>query len=98
GLAPSDALALYAVITYMDCVHGVYFPEGGMHAVPRALAGAAAKHGVRFRMNTTAQRIELSGRRASAVITTDGDRIPADVIVVNADLPTAYEHLLPPGY
>ena len=30
GLPPSRALAIYAVITYMDSVAGVYFPEGGM--------------------------------------------------------------------
>ena len=36
GLAPDDALALYAVITYMDSIEGVYFPEGGMHAMPVA--------------------------------------------------------------
>jgi phytoene desaturase len=29
------------------------------------------------------------------VITSDGERIPADVVVVNADLPTAYDQLLP---
>jgi phytoene desaturase len=27
GLAPERALAIYAVITYMDCVEGVYFPR-----------------------------------------------------------------------
>ena len=98
GLAPADALAIYAVITYLDCVQGVYFPEGGMHAVPRALGAAAAAHGVAFRFGTTVSRIEVAGRRARAVITSEGDRIPADVVVVNADLPTAYEQLLPPGY
>ena len=46
GLAPQDALAIYAVIAYLDSVAGVYFPKGGMHAVPKALAGAAEKHGV----------------------------------------------------
>ncbi len=98
GLAPAQALAIYSVITYMDCVAGVYFPEGGMHAVPRALAGAAAAHGVRLRYNTTVARIEVSGGRARAVITSDGERIPADVVVVNADLPVAMRDLLPPGY
>lgn len=98
GLAPRQALAIYSVITYMDCIGGVYFPEGGMHAVPRALAGAAAAHGVQFRYNTTATRIEVAGGRARAVITADGDRIPTDVVVVNADLPTAVHELLPPGY
>ncbi|MDX6211166.1 MAG: phytoene desaturase, partial [Frankiales bacterium] len=41
GLSPYDALAVYAVIAYMDTVAGVYAPVGGMHAVPKAMAGAA---------------------------------------------------------
>jgi phytoene desaturase len=98
GLAPQDALALYAVISYMDTVAGVYFPRGGMHALPRALADAAAKHGVQFRYGTPASRIEVSGGRARAVQTADGQRFPADVVVVNADLPTAYRQLLEPRH
>jgi phytoene desaturase len=94
GLSPYDALALYAVIAYMDSVAGVFFPRGGMHAVPRALAGAAAKHGVVFRYDTEVARVELVGDRATAVITTDGERIPADVVVLNPDLPVAYRDLL----
>ena len=97
GLAPAQALAIYAVITYMDCVQGVYFPEGGMHAVPQAMAAAAATHGVEFRYRTTVAKVDVSGGRACGVITTDGERIPADVVVVNADLPMAYDELLPPG-
>lgn len=98
GLAPQDALAIYAVIAYMDTVAGVYFPRGGMHALPRALADAAAEHGAEFRYGTRASRIEVSGGRARAVHTTDGERIPADVVVVNADLPTAYRELLEPQH
>jgi phytoene desaturase len=49
GVAPQRALALYAVISYLDSVAGVHFPRGGMHAVPQALAAAANKHGVTFR-------------------------------------------------
>jgi phytoene desaturase len=30
----------------MDSVNGVFFPKVGMHAVPRAMAAAAQKHGV----------------------------------------------------
>jgi len=97
GLSPYDALALYAVIAYMDSVAGVYFPRGGMAAVPRALAGAADKHGVTFRYGTTVERVEVAGRRARAVITDDGERLPADVVVLNPDLPVAWRDLLPPG-
>ncbi|MET0415609.1 MAG: phytoene desaturase family protein [Actinoplanes sp.] len=96
GLAPHDALAIYAVIAYMDSVAGVFFPRGGMHAVPRALAGAAEKHGVTFRYDTTVTSVETANGRATGVITADGDRIPADVVVLNPDLPVAYRDLLPP--
>jgi phytoene desaturase len=94
GLAPHDALAIYAVIAYLDSVAGVYFPKGGMHAVPKALAGAAEKHGVEFRYDTTVNRVETSAGRATAVITEDGTRIPADVVILNPDLPIAYRDLL----
>ncbi|MGZ4638164.1 MAG: phytoene desaturase family protein [Actinomycetes bacterium] len=89
GMSPYDALALYAVIGYMDSVAGVFFPRGGMHAVPRALAGAAEKHGVTLRYGETVTRVELRGSRAVAVHTTSGERIACDTVVLNPDLPAA---------
>ncbi len=94
GLSPYDALAIYAVIAYMDSVAGVFFPEGGMHAVPRAMAAAAATHGVEFRYDTTVTSVDLQHGRATGVVTADGERIPADVVVLNPDLPVAYRDLL----
>jgi phytoene desaturase len=96
GLSPQDALAIYAVIAYMDSVAGVYFPKGGMHAVPRALAGAAEKHGVELRYGTTVDRLEVRNGRAVAAICADGTRVAGDAFVVNPDLPLAYRQLLPP--
>jgi len=97
GLSPYDALAIYAVIAYMDSVAGVYFPTGGMAAVPRALAGAAEKAGVSFRYGAEVTRVEIRQNRATAVHTADGQRFPADVVVLNPDLPVAYRELLPPA-
>ncbi len=96
GLAPSKALALYAVITYMDSIEGVWFPEGGMHAVPRAMASAAEDAGVRFRYGARVERVDRApSGRACGVVLEGGERIAADAVVVTADLPVAYEHLLP---
>ncbi len=94
GVSPFSALAIYGIISYMDSVAGVSVPRGGMHEIPVAMAGAAAKHGVELRYGTEVARIERSGRRATAVITAAGERIPADVVVVNADLPVAHRDLL----
>jgi phytoene desaturase len=94
GLSPHEALGLYAVIDYMDTVAGVYFPRGGIYAVPRAMAAVADKHGVTFRYGTTVTRVETAHGRATGVQTTTGERLPADVVVLNPDLPVAYRDLL----
>lgn len=100
GLSPMEALGAYAVITYMDTVAGVYFPEGGMHAVARGLADAAEAGGVRIRYGVEVERVLLGGgptgaRPVQGVRLTDGEVVPGDVVVVNADLPAAYPRLLP---
>ncbi|GAA0218884.1 phytoene desaturase family protein [Cryptosporangium japonicum] len=95
GVSPFQALAIYAVIAYMDSVAGVFFPRGGIHAVPAALAAAAEKHGARIRYGTTVTQVETRNGRATGVRTSDGERIAADVVVLNPDLPVAYRDLLP---
>ena len=94
GLSPYDALAIYAVIAYMDSVAGVFAPKGGMHALPVAMAGAAAKHGVKFVYDTEVTKVRMVGNRATGVETATGQFIPADVVVLNPDLPVAYRDLL----
>jgi phytoene desaturase len=95
GLAPHRALGLYAVISYLDAVCGVTYPVGGMHTVPKALADAATKHGVEFRYGTPAARVVTQGDRAVGVLTAGGEFVPADVVVLNPDLPIACRDLLP---
>jgi phytoene desaturase len=97
GLAPDDALAIYAVITYMDSIEGVWFPVGGMHALPVALATAAEKAGAEFRYHcavTEVLRRRDTGGVAGVRLDT-GEAIAADAVVCTVDLPTAYQRLLP---
>ena len=77
GVPPQRALAVYAVIAYMDTVCGVYFPRGGMRALPDALAAAAADAGVEFRYGSTVQRTHPQrGAQWLCVATDQGERIP----------------------
>ncbi|MEN4476354.1 phytoene desaturase family protein [Mycolicibacterium cosmeticum] len=93
GVPPHSALAAYAVIAYMDTVAGVYFPRGGMRAIPDAMAAAATAAGVEFRYGVEVDRLEHSGSRVTAVLTGDGTRVAADAVVLTTELPTTY-HLL----
>ncbi|MFF3493092.1 phytoene desaturase family protein [Streptomyces sp. NPDC002795] len=92
GVPPARALASYAVIAYMDTVAGVYFPRGGMHALPQAMADAAAAAGAELRYGRSVERLERTGDRITAVVT-DAERIACDAVVLTPDLPVAYRLL-----
>ncbi|MET0692698.1 MAG: phytoene desaturase family protein [Propionibacteriaceae bacterium] len=97
GLAPDAALALYAVITYMDSIEGVWFPDGGMHAVPAVMATAAEKAGAQFRYSEAVSAIlrRSDNGGVAGVRLESGEAISADAVVCTLDLPVAYEQLLP---
>ncbi|MBE9373126.1 phytoene desaturase [Saccharopolyspora sp. HNM0983] len=97
GLDPRRALALYAVISYMDTVRGVWFPRGGMHALPRALAAAATDAGVDLRFGTEVTELVHSGNRITEVRTGQDERFPADAVVLTPDLPAAQRLLRLPA-
>ncbi|MHC5264017.1 phytoene desaturase [Streptomyces sp. UC4497] len=92
GVPPARALAAYAVIAYMDTVAGVYFPRGGMHALPQAMADAARDAGAELLYGRTVESLERSGDRVTAVVTGD-ERIPCDAVVLTPDLPVTYRLL-----
>ncbi|MFB8280423.1 phytoene desaturase family protein [Nocardia colli] len=93
GVAPDRALAAYAVIAHMDTMSGVYFPQGGMRAVPDALAAAAVAAGVQFRYQSTVTGLVRSGGRVSAVQTDQDDRIDCDAVVLTTELHRTYDLL-----
>lgn len=93
GVPPKRALAAYAVIAYMDTISGVYFPRGGMRALPDALAAAASDAGVEFRYNAPVSALERSGDRVTAVRTATGERFAADAVVLTTELPDTYRLL-----
>ena len=57
-------------------------------------SAAAKKHGIRYRYGTRVTSVDTSHGRATGICTLDGERIPADVVVLNPDFPVAYRNLL----
>ena len=97
GLAPYEALAVYCVITYMDSVRGVFFPEGGMHRMATGLAEGITKRGGEVRCGASVARILRTSGSTGRVVGVEldsGERIAADAVVANPDLPVAYRELL----
>jgi phytoene desaturase len=93
GVAPQRALAVYGVIAYMDTVAGVFFPRGGVRALPDALAAAATEAGVYFQYGETAVELERNGQRITAVRTANGSRYPCDAVVLTTEPHVSYRLL-----
>jgi phytoene desaturase len=98
GLSPFESPAIYSLLPYTEVAGGLYFPMGGMHALPRALERLAVELGVDFRYGADVARLERDGGRVTAAVLADGARVPADLILANADLPYVYETLLGQKY
>ncbi|MEW6270148.1 MAG: phytoene desaturase family protein, partial [Thermodesulfobacteriota bacterium] len=94
GASPDDVPATYALISYLELAQGVWFPRGGMYAIPRAIARLCAELGVALRYGVEVERIVVEDGRARGVWTSEGEELRADVVVSNADLHHTYAKLL----
>lgn len=95
GLSPFEAPATFSMMPYTELAHGVWYPKGGMYRVVEALTEIAQQAGVAFSFKTAVKQIELDGDRVKGVALEDGQRLDADAVLANADLPYVYHDLLP---
>ena len=84
GLSPKHAPSVYAVLTYMEYGEGIWYPKGGLNAIPQAIAHLAENRGTKIHLNTTVCQI---GDRS--VQLESGEVLTADAVICNADLPYA---------
>jgi phytoene desaturase len=96
GLSPFEAPATFSMMPYTEFAHGVWYPRGGMYRIVEALIDIAAEAGVEFIYKAAVTRIEVNGTAVQGVVLADGQRLAADAILANADLPYVYQNLLPP--
>ena len=97
GMSPFDAPGTYSLLQYTELAEGIWYPKGGFHKVVEALVSVGERLGVRYRLSTPVESILLATdrRKAQGVVLASGETVTADVVLVNADLVFAYNHLLP---
>ncbi len=98
GSDPFRSPAVLAGIAHMQTRDGVWYPEGGTGAVPKALARVASELGVELRTSTPVSRIESASGRVSAVVTASGERVAVKAVVSNMDAVRTYGELLEPAH
>ena len=96
GLSPFEAPSTFSMMQYTELAEGVWYPSGGMYQIAEGLRAIAEQRGVEIHYGAPVERIEIDGNRTSGVRLADGARMPADVVLANADLTYVYRDLLPP--
>lgn len=95
GSDPRRAPAALAVIPHVERRYGGWYVPGGLHRLGLALAERARERRVRIRCDSPVVTISRDGGgRVDGVVLADGGRLPADVVVANADAATVYGGLV----
>ena len=76
------------LIPYYMLTDGVYFPEGGVRAIPQAFQCLAEELGVKFQFGNAVKSVVGEDKWMKAVILDSGERIEADAFVSNVDRST----------
>jgi phytoene desaturase len=85
GTHPDAAPAAYVMIPFVEAALGVWYPMGGVHRIAQAMAALAEKVGAEIHLDSPVRDICTDHGRATGVVLADGRRVPADVVVSNAD-------------
>jgi phytoene desaturase len=93
GSNPYKAPAMLTMIPHLELNEGVYYPEGGMISIAKALFQLARKKGVDFVFNCRVNKISSEGNRVKGIVI-DGQVIKADLVVSNSDVYYVYKDLL----
>ena len=86
GGDPFRVPAIYAALVYLQVNDGGWYVEGGVYALVEAMART-----LDVRCGVPAEAIEHRGGRVSGVRLAGGERLPADVVVSNADVLRTHE-------
>ncbi|MBC7639345.1 MAG: phytoene desaturase [Rhodoferax sp.] len=97
GSDPRRAPAALAAVPYVEQAYGGWYVPGGLHRLGEAIRDRAVECGAALRLETEVVSIEITGGRASGVVLADGERLPADVVVANADAAAVYGTATTPG-
>ncbi|OJZ89670.1 hypothetical protein ASPFODRAFT_58355 [Aspergillus luchuensis CBS 106.47] len=96
GMSPYDAPGTYSLLQYAELAGGVWYPAGGFEKILEGIEKIGKRFGVEYRLKSPVSSIIISeDHSAKGVLLSSGEKLEADLVVVNADLVYAYKHLLP---
>ena len=85
GGDPYRVPSIYGALVYLQLLDGGWYADGGVYSLVEAMA-----RGLNVRCDAPVERIEQRSGRVTGVALRGGERVPADVVVSNADVLRAH--------
>ncbi|MEL6748193.1 MAG: phytoene desaturase family protein, partial [Pseudomonadota bacterium] len=96
GGSPFDTTSIYGLIHYLEREWGVHFAMGGTGALVAGLGKLMDEEGIKVRLETTVEEIEVDSGVVTGVRLEGGERIATQTVVSNADPLHLYDKMLAP--
>ena len=94
GQSPHKTPALYNLLAYLEFTYGIWYPLGGLHEIPKALARLFEEMGGVLRLNSPVDKIVVEEGRCRGLKLKDGSLELSDGVVSNRDLPASFYHFV----
>lgn len=93
GVSPFSGPSIYTIIPMIELVYGVWYIQGGMYQMAKAMEKRFIEMGGKIRLNAQVDEIlTLSGKVTGVLV--NEKPIYADIVLCNADFPWAMNNLL----
>lgn len=94
GSSPAASPAVLCGIAHMQIGEGVWYPKGGIRAVPEALVRLGRELGVEYRTGEGVRRILVEDGAACGVETESGEHVRLAAVVSNSDAARTFSELV----
>jgi len=94
GSSPFETPATFALVPYIEFGLGAWYARGGMYEIPRALEKLARELNVKIKTNCEVEKIEIENGKAFGVRLKNGEILPSDFVISNADAIETYRSLI----
>lgn len=95
GLPPALCPGYVAFLAYSEH-EGIYYPRGGMSALPEGIQRAGEESGLEVRLNQKVEKILLDGKRACGIRLEDGTEVTSKIVVSNVNAKVTYLKMIGP--
>ncbi len=96
GGNPFTTTSVYSLIAYLENKYGMLWVRGGTHRLVEALEKLFLELGGTIILNSEVTKIEVDEKekKVIGISTANGDHVPTDIVVSNADVAMTYMQLI----